>query len=397
MATEQTFVLPDLGEGLTEAEIVAWHVAEGDHVVADQPLVSVETDKAVVEIPSPWSGRIAHLLAGIHTRIAVGAPLAVFGETAGADTGTVVGSLAPGIAPLTGVTETAGAAVAVSLPNSASDAAPLGRDGGVPKARSPRPGVRPRAAPAVRALAASHRVDLASLAGSGPDGEITRADVERAVAGQETGGAAPLSGVRRAMAVRMAEAGAAVVPATLTEEADVTAWPKETPITARLVLALAAGCAAEPALNVFFDGRTMTRRLNAAVHVGLAMDTRDGLFVPVLHDANTADAETISARLETLLEAVTTRTIAPDAMRGATITLSNFGMLGGLFASLVVVPPQVAILGAGRIHAGVVPDGDGFRARRVLPLSLTFDHRAATGGEAARFLAAVIAHLATAS
>lgn len=369
MAPEQTFVLPDLGEGLSEAEIVAWHVAEGDHVVADQPLVSVETDKAVVEIPSPWSGRIARLLAELHARIAVGAPLALFGETAGTDTGTVVGSLTPGGVADAGVT-----------------------------VRTSRPASRPRAAPAVRALAASHRIDLASITGSGPDGEVTRADVERAVADLETVGAVPLSGVRRAMAVRMAEAGATVVPATMTDEADVTAWSKQTPITARLVLALAAGCAAEPALNASFDGQVMTRRLNTAVHVGLAADTRDGLFVPVLHDVNAANAETISARLETLLEAVTARTIAPDALRGATISLSNFGMLGGLFASLVVVPPQVAILGSGRIHARVVPDGDsGFATRRVLPLSLTFDHRAVTGGEAARFLAAVIAHLATAS
>src|SRR5579872_6092977 len=96
MATDQVFVLPDLGEGLTEAEIVAWHVAEGEHVVADQPLVSVETDKAVVDIPSPWSGRIARLLAGLHTRVAVGAALAVFGEATAADTGTVVGSLTAG-------------------------------------------------------------------------------------------------------------------------------------------------------------------------------------------------------------------------------------------------------------------------------------------------------------
>ena len=375
MATEQTFVLPDLGEGLTEAEIVAWHVAEGDHVVADQPLVSVETDKAVVEIPSPWAGRIARLLAGLHTLVPVGAPLAVFGEASGADTGTVVGSLAP------------------------VGAEPSGRAAGEP-APPPRvgpPGQRPRAVPAVRALAASHRIDLASISGSGPDGEITRGDVERVAAGQPQGGALPLSGVRRAMAVRMAEAGAAVVPATLTEEADVTAWAADTPVTSRLVLALAVACAAEPALNASFDGRAMTRLLNQAVHVGMAVDSPDGLFVPVLDNVHAADAETISARLEVLLEAVSTRTITPDALRGATISLSNFGTLGGLFASLVVVPPQVAILGAGRIHARVVPEGDGFRARRALPLSLTFDHRAVTGGEAARFLAAVIAHLETAA
>ena len=173
MAAEKqsVFVLPDLGEGLREAEIVAWHVGEGDHVVADQPLVSVETDKAVVEIPSPRSGRIARLLAAPQTRLAIGAPLVAFAEDVRRDAGTVVGELA--------------------------SAAPV------------QPTPRPRATPAVRALAASRGVDLAAIAGSGPEGEITRADVERASAAQT--GAEPLSGIRRAMALRMEEAGRAVV------------------------------------------------------------------------------------------------------------------------------------------------------------------------------------------
>ena len=158
----QTFALPDLGEGLKEAEIVAWHVAEGDHVVADQPLVSVETDKAVVEVPSPWAGRIARLLAPVHTVIPVGAPLVRFGETAEADTGTVVGSL------------------------------------------TPTPAARPRAAPVVRALAASHRIDLSGIAGTGPGGEITRNDVEQAALGRVQDGAVPLTGVRRAPSSRVA-------------------------------------------------------------------------------------------------------------------------------------------------------------------------------------------------
>ena len=189
---QNVFVLPDLGEGLQEAEIVAWHVGEGDHVVADQPLVSVETDKAVVEIPSPRSGRIARLLAAPQTRLAIGAPLVAFAEDVGPDAGTVVGELA--------------------------SAAPV------------QSAARPRATPAVRALAASRGVELAAIAGSGPEGEITRADVERASAAQI--GAEPLSGIRRAMALRMEEAGRAVVAATLTDEADVGSWSAETQVTA---------------------------------------------------------------------------------------------------------------------------------------------------------------------
>jgi 2-oxoisovalerate dehydrogenase E2 component (dihydrolipoyl transacylase) len=169
MATEpqSVFVLPDLGEGLQEAEIIAWHVAEGDHVLADQPLVSVETDKAVVEVPSPRSGRTARLLAAPRARLTIGAPLVAFAEDARGDAGTVVGELTR-VAPV-------------------------------------RTATRPRATPAVRALAASRGVDLAAIAGSGAEGEITRADVDRAVALQTA--AEPLSGIRRAMALRMEEAG----------------------------------------------------------------------------------------------------------------------------------------------------------------------------------------------
>jgi pyruvate dehydrogenase E2 component (dihydrolipoamide acetyltransferase) len=199
--------------------------------------------------------------------------------------------------------------------------------------------------------------------------------------------------MRRAMAARMAAAGAAVVPASVTEEADVDAWPATAPVTARLVAALAAGCRAEPALNAAFDAATLTRRGNAAVHVGIAVDTDDGLIVPVLRDAERLGPGAIDAALRALVAAARARRLDPQALRGATISLSNFGPLGGLFAALVVVPPQVAILGAGRIVARAVPTPGGIVARKMLPLSLSFDHRAVTGGEAARFLAAVKAAL----
>ena len=363
----RVFALPDLGEGLQDAEIVAWHVAEGDHVVADQPLVSVETDKAVVEIPSPWAGRIGRLLAALHTRLPVGAPLVEFAGQAGPDTGTVVGHLMDPVPA-----QPASAAVS-SIPM--PPAAP-----------------RPLAMPAVRALAESLGVDLAKITGSGPNGEILRADVEHAGA---TGGEA-LHGVRRAMALRMAEAGRAVVPATVTEEADVEPWPAKTPMAARLVLALAAACRAEPSLNAAYDGQALTRRLNLEIHIGIAVDTPDGLIVPVLRHAETLDLAAAAQAVEQLKEAVRARRAGPETLLGATISLSNFGPFGGRFASLVVVPPQVAILGAGRTYRRVVASNGQFAARRVLPLSLTFDHRAVSGGEAMRFLVAVKAALETA-
>ncbi len=359
MATEpeSVFALPDLGEGLREAEIVAWHVAEGDHVVADQPLVSVETDKAVVEIPSPRSGRIVRLLADPQARLAIGAPLVAFAADGVRDTGTVVGELTT---------------------------APMAQ-----------PAARPRATPAVRAVAARLGIDLATIAGSGPDGEIIRADVERASAAQ-TGGE-PLSGIRRAMALRMEEAGRAVVAATLTDEADVGEWSAEMPITARLIEALAAGCRAEPALNAAYDGQTKTRRLNTDIHIGIAVDTDDGLIVPVLRHAERLAHAQITEELTRLATTARARRVTPDALRNATISLSNFGALGGMFASLVVVPPQVAILGAGRIYSRLISIDGRFITRWLLPLSLTFDHRVVSGGEAARFLSAVKASLERAS
>src|SRR5579863_1116813 len=206
------FVLPDLGEGLQEAEIVDWHVAVGDHVVADQPLVSVETEKAVVEIPSPRSGRILHLLAKLGDRIKVGAPLVEFEEGAHADLGTVVGDLQT-------QPEHHGVPSSPTLPPVSVAAV--------------------KAVPAVRALAATRGIDLANIAGSGPDGAITREDLMRAAdAAVEGATREPLRGVRLSMARNMAAAHQSVVPATLFDDADVTAWWAQTAdVTMRLIRA----------------------------------------------------------------------------------------------------------------------------------------------------------------
>jgi pyruvate dehydrogenase E2 component (dihydrolipoamide acetyltransferase) len=308
------FILPDLGEGLEEAEIVAWLVNEGDHVVANQPLVSVETDKAVVEIPSPWSGTIARR----------------FG--------------AKGLQVL----------------------------------------------PAIRALARKLDVNLNLVQGSGTGGMVTRADVERAARSlTEAGPAEPLKGMRRAMAQRMALAHAQVVPTTVIDEADINAWSKETDITIRLVQAMAAACKAEPSLNAWYNAEAGERRLLNRIDVGIAVDLEGGLLVPVLRNVGERESADLRAGLNRMRADAAARSIPPEELRGATITLSNFGMIGGRFASLVVVPPQVAIIGAGRAERRVVVNNDQQVIHRMLPLSLTFDHRAVTGGEAARFLAAL--------
>jgi pyruvate dehydrogenase E2 component (dihydrolipoamide acetyltransferase) len=207
-------------------------------------------------------------------------------------------------------------------------------------------------------------------------------------------GTEKLRGVRRAMAANMARAHAVVVPATAMDQADVDAWwNPQADVMARLVRAVVAGCRAAPALNAWYDDRAQARLLHDRIDLGLAMDTEDGLFVPVLRDAANRTAAEIRAELERLKAAVRSRRVAPEEMKGQTITLSNYGAIGGRFAALVVVPPQVAILGAGRVAPGLVPGETGPVVRNVLPLSLTFDHRVVTGGETGRFLVAAIADL----
>ena len=363
------FNLPDLGEGLQEAEIVAWEVAAGDHVVADQPLLSVETDKAVVEIPSPQSGHIAVLHGQVGDIIAVGAPLVDFegGAKQKADAGGIVGEIS---------TETD---VEVQEDHSVDV-----------KATS----AKVKATPAVRAFARKLDVDLSHVRPSGSGGAITKADVERvAKTLARAGPLEELRGVRRSMARNMALSGAQVVPATIHEEADVDAWGEDADPTIRLIRAIAAGGAASPGVNAWYDSAREGRRVHPIIDLGIAVDTEDGLFVPVLRDIASRDAADLRRGLDALVADVKARTVPAEELRGQTITLSNYGTLAGRFGSLVVVPPQVAILGSGRITERVVAVNGQPGVHRIMPLSLTFDHRVVTGGEAARFLAAVIGDL----
>jgi len=354
------FNLPDLGEGLKEAEIVTWHVAEGDHVVIDQPLVSVETEKAVVEIPSPQSGRIAQLLAKPGEHVEVGAPLLTFEKGLHPDTGTVVGNLD---APKPAV---------------------------VKKSERNQPGTV-RAAPAVRARARQLGIELSGIIPSGPGGSLTIRDVEAAFGAvpesPRTG--EPLRGARRTMALNMATAGREVVPATLYDEADVDAWSTDD-VTVRLIRAIVTGCVAEPRLNASFDATKLSLRNNGQIDLGLAIDSPDGLFVPVLRDVARSAPADWRRQIDDLKIRVRERGLSPDELRGPTITLSNFGTIAGLHAALVILPPQVAILGAGRMIERPQGAETGLLLHRMLPLSLTFDHRAVTGGDAARFLRAVM-------
>ena len=370
------FKLPDLGEGLQEAEISAWHVAPDDEVAVDQPLLAVETAKAIVDIPSPRAGKIKRLFGKPGDILEVGAPLVEFvgAEDTGApkpaarDAGTVVGRVEKGdeIARER-ATPAAGRAGAAAV----------------------------KATPAVRALARRLEVDLAIVTPSGPNDTVTVRDVERVSRiFRELGPLEPLRGVRRTMARSMAQAHAEVAPVTVSDDADLAAWwPASSELMLRLIRAIAAGCKAEPALNAWFDSRALGRRVLPQIHLGIAVDTPDGLFVPVLRDIGGRSPEDLRTGLERLRRDTRARTIPPEEMRGYTFTLSNFGTFGGRYANPIVQPPTVAILGAGRVRDQVVAVDGVPAVHPLLPLSLTFDHRAVTGGEATRFLAAVIKDL----
>lgn len=335
-------------------------------MVADQPLVTVETDKAVVEIPAPASGRVTARFGTPGDVIKTGATLIEFESlSAGDDAGTVVGEL-----PTTVRTQ---------------------------QSERAQPRTRVRASPAVRTLAARLGVDLSLVEGSGPHGSVTRDDVESAAETAATPGSAePLRGVRRAMAHNMSRAHAQVVPATLTEEVDVQPWSARSDVTLRLINAVAVACANAPALNAWYLGPEHGRRLHTRIDLGIAMDTSDGLFVPVLRDVANRGIDDLRLGLDRMKRDVQARCVPAEELRGPTISLSNFGMIAGLHAALVVMPPQVAIVGAGRIRDCVVPCNGQPAIRRTLPISLTFDHRAVTGGEAARFMACMVSELGNA-
>lgn len=398
----KTFNLPDLGEGLPEAEIVSWLVAEGDMVKVDQPMLSVETAKAVVEVPAPYSGRIAKIHAPDGTILPTHAPLVDI-DTSGAAAAPAASKAAPDAAetPAGKGREDSGTVVGKMMTSDEvledADIAGRGRR---------RTAGRVKAAPAVRALAKQLGVELENCRPTGRHDRIVADDVRAAA-----GGAAPatarqvpkvklppgkpeqLRGPRRAMAQSMSAARDHVSQCTIFDDADIHYWAHGQDITARLLRAIAAGCRAEPALNGFFDGDAMSRQLETRVDIAIAVDTPEGLIVPVIRDVGQKSPQELRADLNAVKKATRERSVKPEDMRDFTFTLSNFGMMAGRYATPVVVPPTIAILGAGGLRHDVVPVMGGIETHRRIPLSLTFDHRCATGGEACRFLAAVIEDL----
>jgi pyruvate dehydrogenase E2 component (dihydrolipoamide acetyltransferase) len=223
---------------------------------------------------------------------------------------------------------------------------------------------------------------------------ITQGDVQRAARIlSETGPIELLRGIRRAMAQNMILANAEVASATIMDDADVHAWAKGENVMLRLIRAVIAGCRAEPSLNAWYDSQRIGRYVVNKVDLGIAVDTPDGLLVPVLRNVGERASEDIARGLADLVRDARARKVPPEELRGHTITLSNYGTIAGRSASPVVVPPTVAIVGAGRMRDQVVAVDGAPAVHRVVPLSLTFDHRAVNGGEAGRFLNAMIADL----
>jgi len=398
----QRFNLPDLGEGLQEAEIVRWHVAVGDRVAVDQPMVAMETAKAVVEVPAPFAGVISALHGKPGDSIATGAPLVDFEGAAQPGNAAAIATAAAVPAAASNGTSQGGVVGQMPETDEVISATPAG-------SRTGRG--RIRAVPAARELARRTNVDIESLSGTGPNGLVTLDDVINAGSTgsgrlplatssmrpaadlSETGELEVLRSLRRAMAQSMTLARDNVMECTVFDDADIEGWQQGGDYTVRLLRAIAAGCHAEPGLNAWFDGTHQGRRVFHHIQVGIAVDTPDGLLVPVIRDVGNRDAAQLRAEVNRLKAGARDRTLPPSDLRDFTFMLSNFGVMAGRYATPVVVPPAVAILGAGRISRDVVATERGIEAHRRIPLSLTFDHRCVTGGEAVRFLGAVIQDL----
>ena len=387
-----TFNLPDLGEGLPEAEIVTWHVTEGQRVEVDQPLLSVETAKAVVDVPSPYSGRIVRLHAKPGDTVETGKPLVDFdlpaqSPSAAADQPAAVGQPSPSNQGMvvghmaTRNEEFVDRAIVGSARRATRD--------------------RVRAAPAVRMLAKRLCVELSACKATGRHGLVSVDDVlalanvskQRAPAVAGLTDADRLRGPRKAMSQSMSLSRDEIAMCTIFDDADIDVWKGRDDITVRLIRAIAAGAKAEPGLNALFDPTGPARKTMEQVNLAIAVDTTEGLIVPVLRDVGAKSSQQLRAALDDIKQRTRSRTIAPEEMRDYTFTLSNFGTLAGRYATPLVVPPTVAILGAGKLQRDVVAGSSAPEIHVRLPLSLTFDHRCITGGEACRFLAAVISDL----
>ena len=350
------FKLPDLGEGLTEGEVARWLVSEGQEVAEDDPLVEIQTDKTTVEIPSPAAGKVAKILVGEGEVVPVGTVLVVIGDGA-----IEVAEEQPRAEP-------------------AADTAPA-----PPRDRE----AKVRATPLVRNVAHGLGVDLAGVEGTGPQGRITEEDVQQA-AGRHHGRREPLRGVRRVIAEHMTRAHREVPPVTWVEECDFTGLDLSVLVPTAL-RACALSLKEFPELNARLEGEEIVYL--DRYDLGVAIQTEQGLVVPVVRDCDTRSLEELRDEVARLVEVARAGRLAPEELRGSTFTVTSAGKLGGLLQTPIVNHPEVAILSIGRIAPRpVVRDGE-IVVRQIGHVAITFDHRVVDGARAAEFGLAVIARI----
>ncbi len=413
--------VPDLGEGIAEVELVAWHVAPGDTIAEDQPLADVMTDKATVEIPSPVAGKVQALGGEVGKMLAVGADLIEIELEGGAPAGQADAAAAPAVP--------AGAAPAAAAPPPTRAEPPAPKPAAASKvpAKAPAPAAhRPIASPAVRARAWELGIDLAEVAASGSAGRIVQADLDAHVArgGARTrpvaAPAAPrppstpgatrdikIVGLRRVIALKMQESKRRIPHYTYVEEVEVgelenlrkrlnAKWAvSRGPLTllAFLVRAIVLAVREFPQVNARFDDDAGVLTQHDAVHVGIATQTPAGLMVPVLRDAQAGDLWANAAEIVRLAEAARSGKAVRSELSGSTITITSLGKLGGIVSTPVINHPEVAIVGVNRIaERAVIRDG-AIVARQMMNLSSSFDHRVVDGADGAAFVQALREYL----
>ncbi len=404
------FKFPDIGEGLTEGEIIRWLVKEGDEIKEGQPLVEVETDKALAEIPSPKTGVILKILAKEKEVVKVGQVIVVFGEK-----GETLAAPPPRPKSVGVVGELEEAPE--EIPAIAVKAEPV---------RPVLVSEHAMATPAVRALAKELGVDINKVKGTGPEGRVLERDVRAMAEGKETPveevkkpvkvkkydlygyvERIPLRGVRRSIAKAMVKSKFTAPHVTTMDEADVTELWKirekekkaaekkgiKLTILPFIIKGVIAGLIEHPYLNATLDDENEEIILKKYFNIGVATDTPEGLMVPVVKNAKEKSILQLAEELTQLAEKARNRTIDLADLKGGTFTITNYGALGGIYGTPIINHPEVAILGVGKIKdMPVVRDGK-IEIRKILHLALSFDHRVVDGGEAARFLNTIIARL----
>ncbi|HEX4746090.1 MAG TPA: dihydrolipoamide acetyltransferase family protein [Gaiellaceae bacterium] len=363
----RSFKLPDLGEGLTEGEVARWLVSEGQEIAEDDPLVEIQTDKATVEIPSPYGGTVLAILVAEGEIAPVGTELVLIGEPG--EESRDDSSHGREVAAAEG-----------SVARDPSEVAP---------ASAP---ARVQATPVVRKIAQELGVDLSVVAGSGPGGRLTEDDVRAAAAeaARSDGRREPLRGVRRVIAEHMARAHREVPSVTWVEECDFEDVPNEL-LLATVVKACADSLAEFPELNARFDGDAIVYL--DRYDVGIAMQTDAGLVVPVVRGADGKTVSDLATEIAALAERARAGSLSPGELRGSTFTVTSAGKLAGLFQTPIVNHPEVAILSIGRIAPRAVARDGEVVVRRTGNLAITFDHRVVDGARAAAFGLAVISRL----